>query len=52
MIVWLSRLVVRHMARVVVMAHDTRMLTAAICADEYLVLQIKRPVSWLDQLEP
>jgi hypothetical protein len=40
------------MAHVVVMAHDTRPLSAAVCADEYLVLQIKRTVSWLDQLEP
>jgi hypothetical protein len=41
---WLGRFGVRHivvMARVVVMAHRTRLLMAAFYADEYLVVQIK-----------
>jgi len=32
------------MARVVVMAHGTRLLTAALYADEYLAVQIEAPV--------
>jgi hypothetical protein len=40
-IVRLGRLGVRRMAHVVVMAHGTRLLTAALYADEYLVVQIK-----------
>jgi len=47
----LGRLVVRHMAHGVVMAHGTRMLTAAVCADEYLVVQIKGAVGCLNLLE-
>jgi hypothetical protein len=39
--VCLGRLGVRHMAHIVVMAHYTRLLTAALYADEYLVFQIK-----------
>src|SRR5450759_1864354 len=37
-IVWLGRLGGRHMPHVVVMAHGTRPLSAAVCADEYLIL--------------
>jgi hypothetical protein len=40
-IVWLGRFGVRHMAHGVVVAHGTRLLTAALYADEYLVIQIK-----------
>ena len=43
-VVSLGRLGGWHMARVVVMAHDIRLLTAALYADEYLVVQIKRTV--------
>jgi hypothetical protein len=43
-IVWLGRLRVRHMARVAVMAHGTRLLTAALYADKYLAVQIKAAV--------
>jgi hypothetical protein len=40
------------MAHVEVMAHGTQLATAALCADEYLVVQIKDVTSWLNQLEP
>jgi hypothetical protein len=40
----LGRLGVRRMARVVVMAYGTRLLTAALYADEYLIVQIKGTV--------
>ena len=40
-IVWLGRFGVRHMAHGVVVAHGTRLLTAALYADEYLIIQIK-----------
>ena len=40
-IVWLGRLGLRHMAHVVIMTHGTRVLNAALYADEYLILQIK-----------
>ena len=43
-IVCLGRLGVRHMAHVVVMAHGTRLLTVALYADEYLVVQIKSTI--------
>jgi hypothetical protein len=43
-IVWLGRLGLRHMARVAVMTHGTRLLNAALYADKYLVLQIKRTI--------
>jgi hypothetical protein len=42
--VCLGRLGVRHMAHVVVMAHGTRLLTVALYADEYLVVQIKSTI--------
>jgi hypothetical protein len=48
----LGRLAVRRMARVVVMAHGTRPLLGAGCADEYLVFQIKCTVSWFNSFEP
>src|SRR5665213_1754541 len=48
-LVWLSHLRVRH---VVVMFHDVRLLMTAVYTDEYLVLQIKFAVGWLNQLEP
>jgi len=37
-IVWLGRLVVRH---IVAVTHGIRLLTAALYADEYLVVQTK-----------
>ena len=40
------------MAHVEVMAHGTQLFTAALRADEYLVVQIKGAISWLNQLEP
>jgi hypothetical protein len=40
------------MAHVEVMAHGTRLLTAALYADDYLSVQIKGTVGWLNQLEP
>src|SRR5674476_671352 len=40
---------VRH---IVVMFHDVRLLMTAVYADEYLVLQIKFAVGWLNQFEP
>jgi len=42
--VCLGRLGVRHMTHVVIMAHGARLLTAALHADEYLVVQIKSTV--------
>ena len=42
---WLGRLSVRH---IVVMFHDVRLLMTAVYADEYLVVQIKRMVGWLN----
>jgi hypothetical protein len=39
------------MAHVEVMAHGTRLYTATLCADEYLVVQIKGAISWLNQLK-
>jgi hypothetical protein len=39
----IGRLGGRHMPHVVVMAHGTRPLSAAVCADGYLILQIDRP---------
>jgi len=46
----LGRLGVRHMARGVVMAHNTCLLMAALYADEYLAVQIKRAIGRLDLL--
>ena len=40
----LGRLGVRHMAHVVVVAHGTRLLTVALYADGYLVVQIKSTI--------
>ena len=34
------------------MFHDIRLLTTAVYTDEYLVLQIKFAIGWLNQLEP
>jgi hypothetical protein len=34
------------------MFHDVRLLMTAVYADEYLVLQIKFAVGWLNQFEP
>jgi len=45
---WVGRLGGRYMARGVVMAHRIRLLMAALYADEYLVVQIKRMVGWLN----
>ncbi len=36
----------------VVVAHRERLLATAVCADEYLILQIKSTVGDLDLLEP
>ena len=47
----LGRLGVRHMAHVVIMAHGTRLLTAALDADEYLIVQIKSAIGRLNLLE-
>jgi hypothetical protein len=43
--VCLGRLGVRRMAHVVVMAHGAPLLAAALCADEYLIVQIKSTVA-------
>jgi len=42
-IVWLGRLVVRHLVvrHIVAMTHGIRLLTAALYTDEYLVVQTK-----------
>ncbi len=34
------------------MAHGIQLLTVAVYADEYLIVQIKGGVGWLNQLEP
>ena len=50
----LGRLGVRHivvMARVVVMAHRTRLFMTALYADEYLIVQIKGRIGRLNMLE-
>jgi hypothetical protein len=49
--VCLDRLGARHMAHVMVMAHGAPLLTAALCADEYLIVQIKSTIARLNLLE-
>ena len=40
------------MRHVVVMFHDVRLLTTALYADKYLIVQIKFAVGWLNKFEP
>jgi hypothetical protein len=40
------------MAHVVIVAHGTRLLAAALDADEYLVVQIKVAIGGLNPFEP
>ena len=47
--VWLGGLGIR---RTTIMIHCARLLTATLHADEYLAIQLKGTVSWLNLLEP
>ncbi len=38
--------------RIAVVTYQVRLLKAALCADEYLGIQIKGRVDWLNQFEP